>query len=116
MKKTTKTAVKKSTATKTDNVPVQPLADRVVIRPLSPEEMGTKTASGIIIPDTAQEKATEGEVVAVGSGKYENGEHIPMSVSVKDKVMFSKYGYDEIKIGGKEYFIVAESNILAIIN
>lgn len=92
-----------------------PLADRVIIRPLSAEELGTTTASGIIIPDTAQEKATEGEVVAVGPGKYDDGVLIPMSVSVGDKVIFSKYGYDEVKVGGKEYYVVAESNILAIV-
>lgn len=92
-----------------------PLGDRVVIRPLSPEELGTTTASGIIIPDTAQEKATQGEVVAVGPGKYDDGALVPMTVSVGDTVLFSKYGYDEVKVGGVEYYVVSESNILAVI-
>lgn len=111
-----KTAKKASKNTKSSAVPLQPLADRVVVKPLSPEEMGTTTASGIIIPDTAQEKATEGTVVAVGPGKYDDGVLVPMSVSVGDRVMFSKYGHEEVKVGGAEYFIVSESNVLAIIN
>lgn len=117
MKKNAGQAKKKSAPAKAHGkAPLAPLHDRVVIRPLSPEEMGTKTASGIIIPDTAQEKATEGEVVAVGPGKYDDGTLIPMTVSVGDRVIFSKYGYDEVKISGVEYYIVAESNILGIIN
>lgn len=118
MKKTAHKA-KSSGARRTSSaksaVGLSPLADRVVIRPLSPEELGTTTASGIIIPDTAQEKATEGEVVAVGPGKYDDGTLVPMSVSVGDRVIFSKYGYDEVKVGGVEYYIVSESNILAVL-
>jgi chaperonin GroES len=97
-------------------IPIHPLHDRVVIKPLSPEEMGTTTASGIIIPDSAQEKPEQGTVIAVGPGKYEEGMRVPMSVKVGDRVMFSKYGYDEVKINGIEYFIVAETNILAVLN
>lgn len=99
--------------------PITPLHDRVVIRHLSEGEMGTKSAYGIIIPDTvAKEKPEQGIVVAVGAGKFdEDGEkRIPMSVSVGDRVVFSKYGYDEVKVGGEEFYIVAEANILAIIN
>ncbi len=110
-----KVVSKKTTAVK-KIVPIQPLSDRVVVRPLSPEEMGTKTVSGIIIPDSAQEKASEGMVVAVGPGKYDDGTVVPMTVSVGDRVMFSKYGHEEVKIEGKEFFIVSESNILAIVN
>lgn len=100
------------------SVPVRPLADRVVIKPLSPEEMGTTTPSGIIIPDTAKEKPEQGKVVAVGPGRMnEDGDaRVPMSVKVGDKVMFSKYGFDEVKIGGVEYYIISESNILAVLN
>lgn len=108
---------KKSAASKgTSSVPLQPLGDRIVVKPLSLDEMGTKTASGIIIPDTAQEKATEGTVVAVGPGKYDDGALVPMTVSVGDRVMFSKYGHEEVKVGGTEYYIVSESNVLAIIS
>lgn len=97
--------------------PVLPLNDRVVLKPLSAEELGTTTASGIIIPDSAQEKPEQGVVVAVGPGKWnEDGDaRVPVSVSVGDRVLFSKYGYDTIKIQGVEYYVVAESNILAVI-
>ena len=98
-------------------VPIHPLGDRVVIRPLSAEEMGTKTASGIIIPDTAKEKPEQGTVVAVGPGKFDEcGEHrVPMSVKVGDRVMFSKYGFVEVKIGGVEYYVISEANVLAVL-
>jgi len=111
----TKKKTSKKPAVQKSAVPLTPLGDRVVVRPLSPEEMGTTTASGIIIPDSAQEKATEGTVVAVGQGKYDDGVLVPMQVSVGDRVMFSKYGHEEVKVGGQEYYIVSESNVLAII-
>lgn len=92
---------------------ITPLADRVVVRPLSREEV---SASGIIIPDTAsREKPERGTVVAVGTGKHENGTLVPMTVKVGDMVLFSKYGYDEVKIDGDEYLILAESSVLAIL-
>lgn len=97
---------------------IRPLGDRVVVRPLTEEEKGTKSPSGIIIPDTAKEERPEqGVVVAVGDGKWnEDGDkRMPMSVKVGDRVVFSKYGYDEVKMNGTEYYLVAESNILAVI-
>lgn len=94
-------------------ISIAPLGDRVVVEPLSREEV---TASGIFIPDTAsREKPERGTVVAVGPGKHENGQHVPMSLKVGDSVLFSKYGYDEVKIDGTEYFILHESNVLAVI-
>ncbi len=102
-----------------EEVNIKPLADRAIVRPLTDEEAGTVSVSGIIIPDTAkQEKPEQGVVVAVGAGKWdEDGEkRIPMEVKVGDKVVFSKYGYDEVKVADKEYFIVGESSILAILN
>lgn len=98
------------------SVPLSPLGDRVVVRPLSDAERGNATVSGIIIPEAAQEKAMEGVVVAVGPGRYDDGALVPMTVSVGARVMFGKYGHEEVKVGGQEYFIVSESNILAIIN
>jgi chaperonin GroES len=98
--------------------PLVPLHDRVVIRHLTEAEAGTANTFGIIIPDTvSKEKPEQGIVVATGPGKWdEDGvARIPMSVSVGDKVVFSKYGFDEVKVAGTEYYIVAESNILAII-
>lgn len=98
--------------------PIKPLNDRVVVRPLTEEESGVVSASGIIIPDTAKkEKPEQGVVIAVGEGKWdEDGEkRIPLAVKVGDRVIFSKYGYDEIKLDNKDYFIVSESSVLGII-
>jgi chaperonin GroES len=100
------------------DINIQPLADRCVVRPLTDTEAGTVSASGIIIPDTvSKEKPEQGIVVAVGEGKWdEDGEkRIKMEVKVGDRVVFSKYGFDEIKVKDKEYFIVSESSILAIV-
>lgn len=94
---------------------VTPLADRVVIDPTAVE---TTTSFGLIIPETAsKEKPETGIVVAVGPGKTsDNGSLVAVGVNVGDKVMFNKYGYDEVKVNGKEYYIVSEQNILAILN
>ena len=97
---------------------VQPLHDRVLVRPITENERGTKTKSGIFIPENVEKERSEhGEVVAVGPGKMtEDGKRMPMSVKVGDKVLFNKYGPDEIKVDGTEYFMLSESSILAIIN
>lgn len=92
-----------------------PIGDRVLVKP---EEVGdTKSPGGIIIPDTAQkEKPERGKVIAVGPGKRgDGGDLIPVSVKAGDIVIFSKYGYDEVKIGDEEYYIISESNILAVV-
>ncbi len=94
---------------------LMPLGDRIVVLP-SEKEGEKKLASGIIIPETVdKEKPAKGSVVAVGPGKYEDGTRIPMQVKVGDTVLFSRYGYDEVKIDGQEYYIIAESNILGIV-
>lgn len=98
---------------------IKPLGERVIVRPLTDEELGTTSASGIIIPDTvSKEKPEQGVVVAVGVGKWnEDGDaRIPMEVKEGDRIVFSKYGYDEVKVGGKDYYIVAESSILAVLH
>jgi chaperonin GroES len=101
-------------ATKT-SLSIQPLGDRVVVKPLEAKEEQV-LASGIIIPGTAdKEKPSKGKVVAVGPGRYEDGELVPMSVKPGQTVLFSKYGYDEVKMDGEDYFILAESQILAVI-
>lgn len=93
---------------------IQPLGDRVVVAPAEKEEK--VSVSGIIIPDTVdKEKPAKGKVVAVGPGKYDDGELVPMQVKVGQTVLFSKYGYDEVKVDGKEYYILSESQILAVI-
>ena len=99
--------------------PIKPLGDKVVVRPLTEEESGTTSASGIIIPDTAKnEKPEQGVVIAVGPGKWnEDGDaRLAMGVKEGDRVVFSKYGFDEVKVGDSEYFIVSESSILGVIN
>ncbi len=99
-------------ATKT-KLRVRPLGDRVIVKSLPQEE---KTKGGIILPDTAKEKPQQGEVIAVGKGKVsDNGELLPMTVKVGDKVLYGKYSGTEVKIDGEEYLIVKESEILAII-
>ncbi|MEK9184110.1 MAG: co-chaperone GroES [Patescibacteria group bacterium] len=98
---------------KAEKLSIQPLHDRVVVKPASREEV---SASGIIIPDSAsREKPERGVVVAVGLGRYEDGDLLPMTVKIGDTVLFSKYGFDEVKIDGTEYYILSESSILAII-
>ena len=90
----------------------KPLHDRVLIEVLDGSE---KTAGGIIIPDTAQEKPQEGKVIAIGGGaKTEDGKIIPMDVKVGDKVLFGKWSGTEVKINGKEYSIMKESDIMGI--
>ncbi|PIP86333.1 co-chaperone GroES [Candidatus Campbellbacteria bacterium CG11_big_fil_rev_8_21_14_0_20_44_21] len=92
-----------------------PLGDRVLVKPISPENK--KTKSGIIIPDTIdKERPEQGEVVAAGPGKEVSGKLQKLSVKKGDKVIFSKYGYDEIKIDGEEFFILKEESILAVIS
>ncbi len=90
----------------------QPLGDKVLVRPLKNDEM---TKSGIVLPDTAKEKPEEGEVIAIGTGKYQHDKLVPLEVKVGQKVMFSKYGPTEIKIDGEELFVLSESDILGII-
>lgn len=93
---------------------LKPLGDRIVIEQVETEE---KTASGIVLPDTAKEKPQEGRVVAVGSGRIlESGERVALEVNEGDKVIFSKYAGTEVKLDGKEYLILRENDVLAIIN
>ncbi len=89
-------------------VKIQPLADRVVVKPADAEE---KTASGIIIPDTAKEKPQRGSVVAVGPGKVDE----PMTVKVGDAVLYGKYSGTDIVLDGDDYLIMRESDILGIV-
>ena len=97
---------------------IMPLGERVLVKPFTAEQMGKITSFGIIIPETVdKEKPEQGVVIAVGPGKKtEDGKVVPLSVKVGDKVLFSKYGFDEIKVNGFEYYMVAESSILAILD
>lgn len=106
---------KASNDRKEKKINVRPLGDRVLVKPMDAED--NKTPSGIIIPDTAQkEKPERGKVIAVGDGhRNEKGDILPFRVKVGDTIMFSKYGFDELKIDDEEYYIISESNILAVL-
>lgn len=91
---------------------IQPLGDRVVVKPNSSE---TKSKGGIVLPDTAKEKPQEGEVVAVGKGKVVDGNLQPLELKKGDKVVFSRYGGDEFKIDDIEYKILREDEVLGVI-
>lgn len=105
--------MKKTTTTASG---IQPLGDRVLLKPLTGDERTTKRASGIIIPETVdRERPEQGTVIAVGPGRYEDGKLVPVRVKKGDTVVFSKYGFDEIKVNGVEYYILKEDAILAVI-
>jgi chaperonin GroES len=92
---------------------LKPLGDRILIEQVESEE---KTISGIVIPDSAKEKPQEGTIIAVGTGRIlENGERIALEVKAGDKVIFAKYAGTEVKYDGKEYLILRESDVLAIV-
>ena len=91
---------------------LKPLEDRVVVRASEGEET---TASGLVIPDTAKERPQEGEVMAAGPGRFEDGNRIPMDVKAGDKVIYSKYGGTEVKVTGEEYLILSARDVLAVI-
>ena len=94
-------------------VNIKPLGDRVVIRPAQREE---RTASGVILPDTAKEKPQRGTIVAAGPGKLgEDGKRTPLEVSVGDEVLYAKYAGTEVKVEGEDLLIVGEKDILAIV-
>jgi chaperonin GroES len=89
---------------------LKPLGDRVIVKAVEEEEV---TASGIVLPDTAKEKPQRGRVLAVGDGRYVDGERVPLEVAEGDEVIYSKYGGTEVKLGGEEVLILAEHDILA---
>ncbi|MFN2544201.1 MAG: co-chaperone GroES [Actinomycetota bacterium] len=91
---------------------LEPLEDRIVVKPGEAEET---TVSGIVIPDTAKEKPQEGEVVAVGPGRFEEGNRVPLDVKVGDKVIYSKYGGTEITVEGDDYLILSARDVLAVV-
>ena len=92
---------------------IRPLHDRVIVKRV--EEQEQKSKGGIIIPDTAKEKPQEGKVVAVGSGKREDGKVIPLDVKTGDRILFGKYSGSEIKLDGEEHLILREEDILGVL-
>jgi len=94
------------------SVSIKPLEDRILVKTLDAEQT---TASGLVIPDTAREKPQEGEVLAVGPGRFEDGQRLPLDVKVGDKVIYSKYGGTEVKYDGQEYLLLSARDVLAIV-
>ena len=99
-------------ATKT-RTKVTPLSDRVVVRAMEESE---QMRGGLFIPDTAKEKPQQGEIIAAGPGKYEDGKLVPMTVKVGDKVLYGKYSGTEVTLDDEPYLILRESDVLAIIS
>jgi chaperonin GroES len=97
---------------KTGSTKVNPLADRVVVRPL---EDSQQMRGGLFIPDTAKEKPQEGEIIAVGPGRYEKDKRVPMELKVGDKVLYGKYSGTEVTIDNEQFLILRESDVLAVI-
>ncbi len=91
---------------------VQPLGDRVVVRPMEESE---QMRGGLYIPDTAKEKPQQGEIMAVGSGRYEKGERVPMELSAGQTVLYGKYSGTEVTLDNEQYLIIKESDVLAVI-
>ena len=91
---------------------LEPLEDRIVVKPGEGEET---TASGLVIPDTAKEKPQEGVVLAVGPGRFEDGNRLPLDVKVGDVVLYSKYGGTEVKYNNEEYLVLSARDVLAIV-
>src|SRR4029079_3416075 len=89
---------------------LKPLGDRLLVRPVEEEET---TASGIVLPDTAKEKPQKGKVLAVGDGKIEDGERIPLDVAEGDEVLYSKYGGTDITVDGEDLLVLREADVLA---
>ncbi len=92
---------------------LKPLGDRLVVKPQDEEE--SRTASGLVIPDTAKEKPQLGEVLAVGPGEFKDGERIPVDVTVGDVVFYSKYGGTEVKHNGEDLLILSSRDVLAVL-
>jgi chaperonin GroES len=92
---------------------IRPLADRLIVKRI--EEQEQRSVGGIIIPDTAKEKAQEGKVVAVGPGRKEDGKVLPVDVKAGDRVLFGKYAGSEIKIDGEEHLILREEDVLGVV-
>ena len=94
------------------SVTIKPLEDRILVKTVEAEQT---TASGRVIPDTAKEKPQEGEVLAVGPGRFEDGQRLPLDIQVGDKVIYSKYGGTEVKYDGQEYLLLSARDVLAVV-
>ena len=90
---------------------LKPLEDRIAVHPSEDDDM---TASGLVIPDTAKERPQEGEVMAVGPGRFEDGQRVPMDVRIGDRVIYAKYEGTDVKVDGEEYLILSARDVLAL--
>jgi len=92
---------------------IRPLSDRIVVQP---RELETKTAGGIVIPDTAdKDKPIQGTIIAIGTGKYVDGKLLPLQVQVGDKILFGKYAGTNIKLDDKEYLVMREEDVMGVL-
>ncbi|MCX6701781.1 MAG: co-chaperone GroES [Candidatus Zambryskibacteria bacterium] len=95
---------------------IAPLGSRVLIKPFTKEELMKKNSFGIILPESgSKEKSEQGMVLAVGTGEYQDGKFVPITVKVGQKVVFSKYGYEDVSVDGEELYLIKEENILAVL-
>ncbi len=123
MKKTNKNKAKiknitvsKSSDKSLNKTGLIPLGNRVLIKPYTKEELQTKNSFGIILPNSGnKEKSEQGLVLAVGPGEYKEGNLVPVSVKVGDRVVFSRYGYEDITLDGQDYYLIKDDSILAVI-
>lgn len=118
MRNKTKKIIKKNETKKVvsrSDLKIAPLGSRVLIKPFTKEELQPKNSFGIILPDSGKEKSEQGKVLAVGPGEYQDGKLVSPRVNVGDKVIFSKYGYEDVNIDGEELFLIKEENILAVL-
>jgi chaperonin GroES len=109
-------ATNKKVTKKEGKLSISPLGSRVLVKPFTKEELEKKNSFGIILPDSnSKEKSEQGKVLAVGPGEYVDGVLRPVSVKIGDKVVFSKYGYEEISVSGEDLYLIKEDSILAVI-
>lgn len=119
-KQTTKSRVEKQGSMQSSIAPsatkIIPMGSRVLIRPFTKEELQKKNTFGIILPgNDSREKSEQGTVLAVGPGEYRDGKLVPPQVKTGDRVCYSKYGYDDVTVGGEEFYLIKEENILAVL-
>lgn len=108
--------VSKHAVVKSKNVGIVPLGSRILIKPFTKEELATKNSFGIILPnEDSTEKSEQGIVLAVGPGEYQDGDLIKTTVKVGERVVFSKYGYEDISFNGEDFYLIKEENILAVL-
>lgn len=111
LKKASKSKIKENK----ESLKITPLGSRVLIKPFTKEELASKSSFGIILPNTdSKEKSEQGVVLAVGPGEYQDGVLVKTTIKIGDRVVFSKYGYEDVNVDGEDLYLIKEENILAI--